>query len=121
MLPSRRYGSDALSGNDMITAGDFSVAMPIAEPLFERLQNLYQQLPETLCTCEHPGVCCMYLLEMTVLEALQWIRLMQAMSESKRAFKKRRRRFLRTRFNYLAKFFSFLSMVASNSDLLILP
>lgn len=75
MLPSRRYGSDALRGNDMITAGDFSVAMPIAEPLFERLQNLYQQLPETLCTCEHPGVCCMYMPEMTVLEALQWIRL----------------------------------------------
>ena len=67
----------------MISDGDFSSAMVIAEPIFDRLHDLYDRLPETRCACEHPGLCCMYLPEMTVLEALQWIRLMQALPKSK--------------------------------------
>ena len=65
----------------MITAKDFEIAISTAEPLFVRLQNLYERLPETQCTCDEPGVCCLFLPEMTVLEALQWIQLIQAMSE----------------------------------------
>ncbi|MGD9076910.1 MAG: hypothetical protein PVJ69_16955, partial [Desulfobacteraceae bacterium] len=38
-------------------------------------------LPETQCTCDEPGVCCMFLPEMTMLEALQWMERMRAMSD----------------------------------------
>ncbi len=66
----------------MITAEDLASAISAAEPLFGRLQGLYERLPETQCTCDAPGICCMSLPEMTVLEALQWIKLMQAMPDS---------------------------------------
>jgi Fe-S-cluster containining protein len=70
----------------MITAKNFGAAISTAKPLFGRLQNLYERLPETQCTCDEPGVCCLFLPEMTVLEALQWIQLIQAMSKEDRAW-----------------------------------
>ena len=66
----------------MITGKDLEAALSKAKPLFVRLQDLYERLPETQCTCDEPGVCCMFLPEMTVLEALQWMERMQAMSEA---------------------------------------
>ena len=66
----------------MITAKDLGAAISKAKPLFVRLQDLYERLPETHCTCDEPGVCCMFLPEMTMLEALQWMDRMQAMSEA---------------------------------------
>ena len=65
----------------MITAKDLGAAISKAKPLFGPLQGLYEGLPETQCTCDEPGVCCMFLPEMTVLEALQWMERMQAMSD----------------------------------------
>ena len=65
----------------MINAKDLHAVMPTAESLFERLQNLYGKMPETLCECDEPGVCCRFLPEMTALEALQWIRVIQEMPD----------------------------------------
>ena len=58
----------------MITKEDLVAALEIATPLFEKLQSLYQRLPDTRCDCEQPGVCCRFLPEMTTLEALQWVK-----------------------------------------------
>ena len=74
----------------MITADEIKEAMLAAEPLLLRLQELYDRLPGTNCTCDQPGVCCTFLPEMTVLEALQWIKLMQNMSDSELSAKLRR-------------------------------
>jgi len=63
----------------MITIEEFSAAITDAKPLFSELQNLYNSLPETLCQCEQPGVCCAFLPQMTWLEALQLIRVIQEM------------------------------------------
>ncbi len=57
----------------MITLKDLRSAMPTAKRLFGRLQDHYAQLPETRCACEQPGICCMFLPEITALEGLQWI------------------------------------------------
>ncbi|MGD9077120.1 MAG: hypothetical protein PVJ69_18020, partial [Desulfobacteraceae bacterium] len=65
----------------MITARDLGAAISKAKPLFARLQDFYERLPETQCTCDEPGVCCMFLPEMTMLEALQWMERMRAMSD----------------------------------------
>jgi hypothetical protein len=65
----------------MITKDELASALPVAEPLFGRLQEEYGRLPETRCTCNQPGSCCVFLPEMTVIEALQWIRIMQAMPD----------------------------------------
>jgi Fe-S-cluster containining protein len=65
----------------MITLEDVASAMPAAERLFPQLRELYGWLPETRCTCDQPGICCKSLPEMTVLEALRWIRIMQAMPD----------------------------------------
>ena len=61
----------------MIAISDLDTAILKAKPLFENLQRLYQRLPETDCQCEQPGVCCTFLPEMTWMEAVQWIRLIQ--------------------------------------------
>lgn len=55
-----------------------------AGPLFTKLQDLYRSLPATHCQCENPGVCCIFLPEMTGLEALQWIWIIQEMPNSER-------------------------------------
>lgn len=61
----------------MITKEDLVAALEIATPLFEKLQSLYQRLPDTRCDCEQPGVCCRFLPEMTTLEALQWVKVLR--------------------------------------------
>jgi Fe-S-cluster containining protein len=63
----------------MIAIEEINAAIKDAQPLFSELQNLYGCLPETLCCCEQPGVCCAFLPEMTLLEALRWIRVIQEM------------------------------------------
>ncbi len=63
----------------MITIEEINAAITDARPMFAELQKLYDSLPETCCQCEHPGVCCAFLPEMTWLEALQWIRAIQEM------------------------------------------
>ena len=55
-----------------------------AQPVFEKIQCLYRQLPETACACEDPGTCCAFLPEMTLMEALQWLRVMQQMPDAER-------------------------------------
>lgn len=55
-----------------------------AQPVFEKIQSLYQQLPETTCACEEPGTCCAFLPEITLMEALQWFRVMQQMPDAER-------------------------------------
>jgi Fe-S-cluster containining protein len=79
----------------MITLEDVASAMPVAERLFPQLQDLYGLLPETHCTCDQPGICCKSLPEMTVLEALHWIRIMQPMADLE----------LNTTFRRFAEFF----------------
>jgi Fe-S-cluster containining protein len=53
-------------------------------PLFIKLQNLYGSLPTTHCQCQNPGGCCIFLPEMTGVEALLWIWIIQRMSASER-------------------------------------
>ncbi|MBM3303079.1 MAG: YkgJ family cysteine cluster protein, partial [Deltaproteobacteria bacterium] len=65
----------------MISLEDVASAMPAAESLLPRLQGMYQALPETICTCDQPGVCCHSLPEITALEAVSMIRLMQGMGD----------------------------------------
>lgn len=65
----------------MITIEDIGSAMQAAEPLFGQLQDMYQRLPDTRCICEEPGICCMFLPEMTTLEALQWVKVIQSLPE----------------------------------------
>lgn len=57
----------------MITPRDIEAALHRAEPLLTEIQNLYNQLPDTRCECQTPGQCCVFIPEMTWLEALQWI------------------------------------------------
>ena len=63
----------------MIAISDIEKAMRKARHSFERLQRLYQRLPETECQCGQPGVCCAFLPEMTWIEAMQWIGLIREM------------------------------------------
>ena len=69
----------------MITISELNTAIRKAGPSLESLQGLYQQLPQTGCHCEQPGVCCAFLPEMTWLEALQWIGCIQQMPDDARA------------------------------------
>ena len=66
----------------MISPVEIQEAAKNAQPAFDKIQSLYQKLPETTCHCEEPGTCCAFLPEMTLMEALQWFRLMQKMSEA---------------------------------------
>jgi Fe-S-cluster containining protein len=63
----------------MITIEEINTSINVAKPLFSALHKLYYCLPETDCQCKQPGVCCAFLPEMTWMEALQWIGLIQEM------------------------------------------
>ena len=63
----------------MITSKEINAAITNVKPLYSELQDLYGCLPETGCQCEHPGVCCAFIPEMTWLEALQWTGFIQDM------------------------------------------
>lgn len=69
----------------MITIEEINAAKYDVKPQFSKLQNLYDDLPETHCHCEQPGVCCAFLPEMTWMEALQWTALIQEMPSDGRA------------------------------------
>jgi Fe-S-cluster containining protein len=68
----------------MIDTGDLNSALQTAKPLFNELQNQYENLPPTQCRCQKPGVCCAYLPQMTLMEALQWVDILQQLPDSKR-------------------------------------
>ena len=68
----------------MIAAKDLTLAIKRAYPLFDELQNLYDCLPETQCRCRNPGICCSHLPQMTLLEALQWFRVIQEMPDAEK-------------------------------------
>ncbi len=68
----------------MISNREIIEAAHKARPVFQKIQILYQQLPETTCACEEPGTCCAFLPEMTLMEALQWFRVMQQMPDAER-------------------------------------
>jgi len=59
-------------------------AVSKAKPHFPEIQALYQRLPETRCGCSRPGVCCVYLPEMTFTEAMQWMDILLDMEPSRR-------------------------------------
>jgi Fe-S-cluster containining protein len=63
----------------MITVAELIIAAQQAESLLVELQQLYGQLPETACQCRQPGVCCIFIPQVTLLEALQWVRVIQEM------------------------------------------
>ena len=66
----------------MISNTELQEAAHKAQTVFEKIQSLYRQLPETACACEEPGTCCAFLPEMTLMEALQWFRVMQQMPDA---------------------------------------
>ena len=69
----------------MISIKEYQEAAHKARPVFEKIQKLYRQLPETTCGCDKPGTCCAFLPEMTLMESLQWFRVIQQQPEAERA------------------------------------
>jgi Fe-S-cluster containining protein len=69
----------------MISNREIQEAAHKAQPVFEKIQSLYGQLPETTCACKEPGTCCAFLPEITLMEALQWFRVLQQMPAAGRA------------------------------------
>lgn len=68
----------------MISNTEIHEAVLKAQPALDKIHYLYQKLPETTCTCEEPGRCCAFLPEMTLMEALQWIHVMQQIPGTER-------------------------------------
>lgn len=66
----------------MISITEIQQAIHKSQPVFEKIQCHYRQLPQTTCACKDPGICCAFLPEMTFMEALQWFRVMQQMRET---------------------------------------
>ena len=69
----------------MISIREIQEAAHKARPVFEKIQSLYRQLPDTTCACEEPGTCCAFLPEITLMEALQWFRVLQQSPDALRA------------------------------------
>ena len=69
----------------MTTTSEFQKAAQKARPVFDKIQSLYRQLPPTTCNCRKPGACCAFLPEMTLMEALQWLRVIQQLPDNDRA------------------------------------
>ena len=74
----------------MLTHQDIKTALVRGRMLFADLQKLYFRLPVTLCECEAPGICCRFMPEMTLLEALQWIDALARMPQDRRSVMIRR-------------------------------
>jgi Fe-S-cluster containining protein len=68
----------------MIDAENLHSALQTAKPLFNNLQNQYENLPTTQCHCQDPGVCCAYLPQMTSVEALQWVDIVRKLPDSEK-------------------------------------
>jgi Fe-S-cluster containining protein len=56
-----------------------------ANPLYRELHVIYRNLPGTECHCERAGICCVFLPEMTCIEALQWFNIIQRMPARQKA------------------------------------
>ena len=69
----------------MIATKDLTAAIKRTTPLFNELQNLYALLPETQCRCRHPGTCCTYIPQISMLEALQWLKRIQELPITEKA------------------------------------
>jgi len=65
----------------MFEKTDLRVALDTARPLFGELQKQYQKLPPTRCNCQTPGICCAYLPQTTLIEALQWIEILRQLPD----------------------------------------
>ncbi|MBT8369646.1 MAG: YkgJ family cysteine cluster protein [Deltaproteobacteria bacterium] len=68
----------------MIDAEDLHIALRSAKLQFYELQSRYDDLPPTQCLCQNPGVCCVYLPQMTLMEALQWIDVLRHLPDSEK-------------------------------------
>ena len=68
----------------MISSREIIEATQSARPVFDKIQILYRQLPETICDCKEPGACCAFLPQMTLMEALQWFRVLHQMADAER-------------------------------------
>lgn len=68
----------------MLTIEDVLQALQRGRKSFDALQAAYERLPDTRCNCGTPGVCCRFMPEMTLLEALQWIDAAARMPAGKR-------------------------------------
>ena len=68
----------------MITIEEINAAINEVKPLFADLQNLYDSSPETQCRCDQPGVCCTFLPQITGLEAIQWVAVINDLPEAAR-------------------------------------
>ena len=69
----------------MNTETEFQNAAHKSGPVLDKIQRLYRRLPPTVCNCRKPGTCCVFLPEMTLMEALQWLRFMQQKPDDERA------------------------------------
>jgi len=69
----------------MIFDREFQKAAHRNRRIFDKIQGLYRQLPPTTCSCRKPGTCCVFLPEMTLMEALQWLRIIQQQPDDERA------------------------------------
>lgn len=61
----------------LLNLKELKAAIDTAKPLFTELQKLYCEIPVTDCHCENPGICCAFIPEMTLIEALQWLWVVQ--------------------------------------------
>jgi Fe-S-cluster containining protein len=68
----------------MIDAENLHSALQTAKPLFNKLQHQYEDLPPTRCHCQDHGVCCAYLPQMTLVEALQWVDIVRQLPDSEK-------------------------------------
>lgn len=68
----------------MISGTEIQNAALKTRPVFDKIQDLYRRLPPTACTCRNPGTCCAFLPEMTLMEALQWLRVIQQLPDDER-------------------------------------
>jgi Fe-S-cluster containining protein len=69
----------------MISHVDLKKAVEQAQPLFQDLQALYRNVPDTHCRCEQPGICCSFIPEITFIESLQWLQVIYNASGQKRS------------------------------------
>lgn len=68
----------------LIQWGDIQRGIDQVEPPIAALQEVYGLLPETRCHCDRPGQCCVFLPQMTWMEALQWFRFLKGLAPSDR-------------------------------------
>jgi Fe-S-cluster containining protein len=68
-----------------MTPAELKTALAAAGPSFAVLEAYYRLLPDTACDCITPGKCCIFSPEMTFIEALQLMHLIQRLPMPQRA------------------------------------